>query len=186
MNKLSSGGSEVGGARTGVSGFRGVLVRLHKFLLFKGTRDYSSLLTLTDALAFRRSIGENAIIKWNSDLKIFAENYLSKAWKTEILDQRPNASVSWRMRSDENLFANVKHFQMLFCRAIKLPSRFWHVSPFEKYHLVIKNKKLSTNAVLLKWLYSSITFNCKKVAISFWNSADWLTQRSTPMPPLSL
>ena len=59
----------------------------HRFQ-YTGTRDYTPLIAVHDALLFRAKIGERAILRYNHDLAIWAQEWLASLWGTEILVPR--------------------------------------------------------------------------------------------------
>lgn len=52
---------------------------------YTGTRDYTPMIAVRDALSFRKRIGENSILGYNHGLALWAQNWLSTIWRTEIL-----------------------------------------------------------------------------------------------------
>jgi len=52
---------------------------------YTATRDYTPFCTFKHALRFREKIGEEKINKYNHELATWAQNYLAKSWKTEVL-----------------------------------------------------------------------------------------------------
>jgi len=56
-----------------------------KMFQYTGTRDYSAFLSIIDAMEFRASLGEEAILRYNHDLAWNAALKISSLWKTRIL-----------------------------------------------------------------------------------------------------
>ena len=52
---------------------------------YTGTRDYTPMIAVSDALSFRKRIGENVILGYNHGLALWAQEWLSTTWRTEIL-----------------------------------------------------------------------------------------------------
>ena len=52
---------------------------------YTGTRDYTPLIAVHDALKFRARVGEDAILAHNRGSAIWAQEWLAKAWRTETL-----------------------------------------------------------------------------------------------------
>lgn len=59
-----------------------------------GTKDYSAYLSVTDALAFRRSLGTEAeIIEYMHDLAVRGGELLSRAWRTRMIPASVTAAM---------------------------------------------------------------------------------------------
>uniref|UniRef100_A0A6B2L844 Aminotransferase class V domain-containing protein n=1 Tax=Arcella intermedia TaxID=1963864 RepID=A0A6B2L844_9EUKA len=52
---------------------------------YTGTRDYSAWCSIGASIDFRSAVGEEDIRSWNLKLSKWAQDYLAKLWKTEIL-----------------------------------------------------------------------------------------------------
>ena len=52
---------------------------------YTGTRDYTPLVAVGDALRWRSEVGESTILGYNHGLAVWAQEYLSHQWGTEVL-----------------------------------------------------------------------------------------------------
>ena len=52
---------------------------------YTGTRDYTPLIAVHDALLWREKIGESAILGYNRGMAVWAQEWLAAVWKTETL-----------------------------------------------------------------------------------------------------
>ena len=61
------------------------LTEFERRFQYTGTRDYTPLIAVHDALKFRARVGEDAILAHNRGSAIWAQEWLAKAWRTETL-----------------------------------------------------------------------------------------------------
>ena len=59
----------------------------HRFQ-YTGTRDYTPLIAVYDALLFRGRVGESLILRYNHDLAVWSQEWLASLWGTETLIPR--------------------------------------------------------------------------------------------------
>jgi selenocysteine lyase/cysteine desulfurase len=52
---------------------------------YTGTRDYTPLIAVRDALLFRERVGEAAILGYNHGMAVWAQDWLAAVWRTETL-----------------------------------------------------------------------------------------------------
>ena len=52
---------------------------------YTGTRDYTPLVAVADALRWREKVGESAIMGYNHGLAVWGQEFLAAAWNTETL-----------------------------------------------------------------------------------------------------
>ena len=52
---------------------------------YTGTRDYTPLVAVADALRWREKVGESAILGYNHGLAVWAQEFLAHEWNTETL-----------------------------------------------------------------------------------------------------
>ena len=65
---------------------------------YTGTRDYTPLVAVADALRWREKVGESAILGYNHSLAVWGQEFLASEWNTETLVP-PSARRSWRTRA---------------------------------------------------------------------------------------
>lgn len=52
---------------------------------YTGTRDYTPLIAVRDALLFREQVGESVILGYNRGMAVWAQEWLAAVWRTETL-----------------------------------------------------------------------------------------------------
>lgn len=65
-----------------------VLVGLSEYerrFQYTGTRDYTPLIAVRDALLFREKVGESVILGYNRGMAVWAQEWLAAVWRTETL-----------------------------------------------------------------------------------------------------